>query len=161
MQHVQRFRTIIAVFLKYGYEDLAQRLPLPSALRLPFRKIRQTQQEISLASGPERLRRAFEELGPAFVKLGQLLSTRSLLLPPPFIAELSKLHDQVPPIPFDQVLTVLIAELGGPPANFFTAIEEEPVGSASMAQVHRAVRLDGGNCVIKVQRPGIDNIVRA
>jgi ubiquinone biosynthesis protein len=157
---VQRFRTIIAVFLKYGYEDLAQRLPLPSALRLPFRKIRQTQQEISLASGPERLRRAFEELGPAFVKLGQLLSTRSLLLPPPFIAELSKLHDQVPPIPFDQVLTVLIAELGGPPANFFTAIEEEPVGSASMAQVHRAVRLDGGNCVIKVQRPGIDNIVR-
>ncbi|MGD0815749.1 MAG: AarF/ABC1/UbiB kinase family protein [Verrucomicrobiota bacterium] len=160
MQHVQRFRTIIAVFLKYGYEDLAQRLPLPSALRLPFRKMRQTQEEISLASGPERLRRAFEELGPAFVKLGQLLSTRSLLLPPPFIAELSKLRDQVPPIPFDQVLTVLNAELGGPPANFFTTIEEEPVGSASMAQVHRAVRLDGGNCVVKVQRPGIENIVR-
>lgn len=160
VQHVQRFRTIIGVFLKYGYEDLAERLPLPSALRLPFRKMRQAQEEISLLSAPERLRRAFEELGPAFVKLGQLLSTRSLLLPPPFIAELSKLHDQVPPIPFDRVLAVLNAELRHPSTDFFTSIEEEPVGSASMAQVHRAVRLDGGKCVIKVQRPDIENIVR-
>ena len=63
VQHVQRFRTIIGVFLKYGYEDLAGRLPLPSPLRLPFRKMRQKQEEISLLSQPERLRRAFEELG--------------------------------------------------------------------------------------------------
>ena len=81
VQHVQRFRAIIGVFLKYGYEDLAGRLPLPSPLRLPFRKMRQKQEEISLLSQPERLRRAFEELGPTFVKFGQLLSTRTLLLP--------------------------------------------------------------------------------
>jgi ubiquinone biosynthesis protein len=160
VQHVQRFRTIIGVFLKYGYADLAERLPLPGSLRLPFRRARETQEEIALSSAPERLRRAFEELGPAFVKLGQLLSTRSLLLPPPFIAELSKLHDQVPPIPFDQVSAVLRAELPGPVTDYFTSIEEEPIGSASMAQVHRALRRDGKQCVIKVQRPGIENLVR-
>jgi ubiquinone biosynthesis protein len=160
VQHVHRFRTIIGVFLKYGYGDLAERLPLPSPLRLPFRKMRQAQEEIALLSAPERVRRAFEELGPTFVKLGQLLSTRTLLLPPPFIAELSKLHDEVPPIPFDRVLTVLNAELRRPHTDFFASIEEEPIGSASMAQVHRAVRLNGEKCVIKVQRPDIENIVR-
>jgi ubiquinone biosynthesis protein len=160
VEHVQRFRHIIAVFLKYGYEDLAERMPLPSALRLPFRKIRKTQEEVSLMSGPERLRRAFEELGPTFVKLGQLLSTRTLLLPPPFIVELAKLHDQVPPIPFTEVQKVLQTELGHPPADYFISIEEEPIGSASIAQVHRAIRLNGERCVIKVQRPDIEDIVR-
>ena len=160
MEHVHRFRTIIGVFLKYGYGDLAERLPLPSPWRLPFRKLRQSQEEISLLSPPQRLRRAFEELGPTFVKLGQLLSTRSLLLPPPFIAELSKLHDEVPPVPFSQVLAVLNSELGRPASDFFISIEEEPVGSASMAQVHRAVRANGEKCVLKVQRPGIEQIVR-
>jgi ubiquinone biosynthesis protein len=160
VEHVQRFRIIIGVFLKYGYGDLADRLPLPSPLRLPFRKMRKAQEEISLMSAPERLRRAFEELGPTFVKLGQLLSTRTLLLPPPFIVELAKLHDQVPPIPFDKVLHVLNTELRRPHTDFFLSIEEEPIGSASMAQVHRANRLNGERCVIKVQRPDIENVVR-
>ena len=157
---MQRFRTIIAVFLKYGYGDLAERLPLPSPLRLPFRKMREAQQEIMQLSPPERLRRAFEELGPTFVKLGQLLSTRTLLLPPPFIVELAKLHDEVPPFPFPVVMEVLKKELRRPPGDFFSAIEEVPIGSASIAQVHRAVRLNGERCVIKVQRPDIENIVR-
>jgi ubiquinone biosynthesis protein len=160
VQHAQRFRTIIGVFLKYGYEDLAERLPLPNPLRLPFRKMRQAQEEISLLSPPQRLRRAFEELGPAFVKFGQLLSTRTLLLPPPFIAELAKLHDQVPPVPFTAVQGVLDAELRGSVGDFFLSVEEKPIGSASIAQVHRAVRLNGERCVIKVQRPDIENIVR-
>lgn len=159
VQHVQRFRTIVAVFLKYGYGDLAERLPLPSPLRLPFAKMRQAQEEISLMSQPERLRRAFEELGPTFVKLGQLLSTRTLLLPPAFVVELAKLHDEVPPIPFDQVLGVMAAELKRPAADFFLSIEQEPIGSASIAQVHRALRLNGERCVIKVQRPGIEKTV--
>lgn len=160
MEHVQRFRVIIGVFLKYGYSDLAARLPLPSALHLPFRKMRQMQEEIALVSAPERLRRAFEELGPTFVKLGQLLSTRTLLLPPEFIMELAKLHDEVPPIPFPSVLTVMQSELKRPTADFFLTIEEAPIGSASIAQVHRAVRVTGEPCVIKVQRPGIEHTVR-
>ncbi len=157
---MQRFRVIVGVFLKYGYGDLAQRLPLPAPIHLPFRKTREAQEEIALLTAPERLRRAFEELGPAFVKLGQLLSTRTHLLPQPFIIELSKLHDDVPPVPFDQVLAVLASELKRPPGECFECIEEAPVGSASMAQVHQAIRADGQKCVIKVLRPGIEKTVR-
>jgi ubiquinone biosynthesis protein len=161
VEHVQRFRVIVGVFFKYGYGDLAQRLPLPAAIHLPFRKTRESQEEIAALTPPQRLRRAFEELGPAFVKLGQLLSTRSHLIPPEFIDELSKLHDEVPPVPFDQVLAVIASEFKRPPAECFASIEETPIGSASMAQVHRAVRLDGEKCAIKVLRPGIEKTVRA
>ena len=70
VEHVQRYRTIIGVFLKYGYEDLVRRLPLPSVLRWSFQRIRFQQQEIALLTPHERLRRAFEELGPTFIKLG-------------------------------------------------------------------------------------------
>jgi ubiquinone biosynthesis protein len=160
VEHAQRYRVIVGVFLKYGYGDLAQRLPLPSPIRWPFRKVREEQEEIALLTPPQRLRRAFEELGPAFVKFGQLLSTRSHLLPQPFIIELAKLHDEVPPVPFDQVLAVIAAELKRPPMECFESIEEAPIGSASIAQVHRAVRVNGEPCVIKVQRPGIEKIVR-
>ena len=99
VEHAQRFRVIVGVFLKYGYGDLAQRLPLPAPVHLPFRKTREAQEEIALLTPPQRLRRAFEELGPAFVKFGQLLSTRTHLLPQEFIIELAKLHDEVPPVP--------------------------------------------------------------
>jgi ubiquinone biosynthesis protein len=160
VEHAQRYRVIVGVFLKYGYGDLAQRLPLPSPIRWPFRKVREEQEEIALLTPPQRLRRAFEELGPAFVKFGQLLSTRSHLLPQPFIIELAKLHDEVPPVPFDQVLAVIAAELKRPPMECFESIEEAPIGSASIAQVHRAVRVNSEPCVIKVQRPGIEKIVR-
>ena len=111
-------------------------------------------------SAPERLRQALEELGPTFVKLGQLLSTRAHLLPRPFTLELAKLHDQVPPIPFQQVQAVVESELKRPLAELFLSIEETPIGSASIAQVHRAVRVNGEKCVIKVQRPGIEKTVR-
>jgi len=160
MERGKRFRDIVSVFLKYGYEDLAERLHLPSPLRLPFRKLRQTQEEVSLLSAPERMRRAFEELGPAFVKLGQLLSSRRHLLPAAFAVELAKLNDAVPPIPFDQVLNVLARELKRPWNELFISIDEIPVGSASIAQVHRAILLTGDLCVIKVQRPGIEEMVR-
>jgi ubiquinone biosynthesis protein len=155
--HAQRYRAIVGVFLRYGYEDLAQRLPLP---RMPFRKMGKAGEDVAQLPAPLRLRRAFEELGPVFVKLGQLLSTRTHLLPPAFIAELAKLHDQVPPVPFDQVLAVLQSELKRPHTDFFLSIEQTPIGSASMAQVHRAVRLNGEKCVIKVQRPGVEKTVR-
>jgi ubiquinone biosynthesis protein len=157
VDNARRFRAIVAVFLTYGYDDLAQRMPLP---RIPFRKVGEDGNELAQLPAPQRLRRAFEELGPTFVKLGQLLSTRSHLLPPAFIEELAKLHDNVPPVPFDQVLAVINGELKGPYTSHFLSIEEAPIGSASIAQVHRAVRLNGEKCVIKVQRPGIEKTVR-
>jgi ubiquinone biosynthesis protein len=157
MGHASRFRAIVAVFLRYGYEDLAERMPLP---RMPFRKRGEEGEELAQLPAPQRLRQAFEELGPTFVKLGQLLSTRTHLLPPAFTIELAKLHDQVPPIPFEQVLAVLQAELKLPYTDYFLSIEETCIGSASIAQVHRAIRTNGEKCVIKVQRPGIEKTVR-
>ncbi len=158
--HVHRLRVIVGVFLKYGYEPLARRLPLPSPWHLPLRSQRRTQEQMSELTAPERLRHALEELGPTFVKLGQLLSTRTHLLPREYTLELASLHDRVPPIPFVQVQAILVAELKQPLTELFLTMEETPIGSASMAQVHRAVRLNGEKCVIKVQRPGIEKIVR-
>ncbi len=160
VEHVQRYRTIIGVFLKYGYEDLVRRLPLPSALRWSFQRIRFQQQEIALLTPHERLRRAFEELGPTFIKLGQLLSTRSHLLPKALVDELAKLHDQVPPIPFSEVRAVIERELKGPLSENFITVDEAPLGSASIAQVHSAILASGHRVVIKVQRPDIEKIVR-
>jgi ubiquinone biosynthesis protein len=160
VEHVQRLRIIVSVFLRYGYEPLARRLPLPSPLHLPFRSQRRMQEELSPLTSPERLRQALEELGPAFIKLGQLLSTRTHLLPRAFTLELANLHDNVPPIPFAEVQSILASELKRPLTEVFSSIEETPIGSASIAQVYRAVRLNGEKCVIKVQRPGIEKIVR-
>jgi len=160
VENVQRYRTIVAVFFKYGYEDLARRLPLPRALRLPFGRLRRDQAALAGLSQPERLRRAFEELGPTFVKFGQLLSGRTHLLPPEFVDQLVKLLDNVPPIPFPEVRAIIEHELKRPLGECFLSLEEAPLGSASIAQVHRAVLPGGERVVVKVQRPGIDNIVR-
>jgi ubiquinone biosynthesis protein len=161
VEHVQRLRVIVSVFLRFGYEPLAQRLPLPKPWHLPFRSQRKAQHELSPLTEPERLRQALQELGPTFVKLGQLLSTRTHLLPRAFTLELANLHDQVPPVPFEQIEEILVAELKRPIGELFASIEITPIGSASIAQVHRAVRLNGDKCVIKVQRPGIEKTVRA
>src|SRR5580698_7455652 len=119
VEHVQRLRVIVGVFLRYGYEPLARRLPLPKPWHLPFRSQRKAQEEISRLTPPERLRQALEELGPTFIKLGQLLSTRTHLLPRAFTYELANLHDRVPPVPFDQIQAVLVAELKCPLTEVF------------------------------------------
>ncbi len=160
VEHVQRYRTIVGVFLNYGYEDLVRRLPLPSALRWSFQRLRHQPEDIAALTPHERLRRAFEELGPTFIKLGQLLSTRSHLLPKPLIDELAKLHDQVPPIPFPEIRAAIETELKAPLSENFILVDETPLGSASIAQVHSAILASGRRVVVKVQRPGIEKLVR-
>jgi len=103
----------------------------------------------------ERLRRALEELGPAFVKLGQMLSTRGDILPPDIVGALERLQDRVAPFPFEQVMAVLEAELGAPVDSRFRWIDPVPVAAASLGQVHGAALIDGRPVVIKVQRPGV------
>jgi ubiquinone biosynthesis protein len=156
--NVQRGRVIVRTFMKYGFEDVARHLPLPGMV---VRRLQRRHTLDAVLSQPERLRMAFEELGPTFVKLGQLLSTRSHLLPKPFLIELSKLQDSVPPIPFSEVTAILERELKGPVDSHFACIEEIPIGSASIAQVHRATLPSGERVVVKVRRPGIEQMVRS
>jgi len=158
-KHLQRTRDVVRVFLKYGYEDLAHRLHLPSALKLPLGHFREEQKAIAEMSAPERFRRVCEELGPTFVKAGQILSTRRNLLPEPFTRELAKLQDAATPIPFPEIRAVLESELKRPLREVFARVDENPLGAASIAQVHRARLLDGSDVVVKVQRPGIERVV--
>jgi len=108
----------------------------------------------------ERLRMAFEELGPTFVKMGQLLSTRPDLIPRAYIVEFRKLQDHVTGISFSQVKEVIESELGGTIEDTFSSFEEEALAAASIAQVHRCVLKDGQQAVVKVQRPGIEETIR-
>ncbi|MCA1594839.1 MAG: AarF/ABC1/UbiB kinase family protein, partial [Chloroflexi bacterium] len=107
-----------------------------------------------------RVRLLLQDLGPTFVKLGQIASTRSDLLSEEFIRELRKLQDEVEPLPFDVIAQVIVAELGRPLNELFLSFEEQPLASASIGQVHRARTPDGRNVVVKVQRPGVEEVIR-
>lgn len=114
-----------------------------------------TSAEIEHLSAPERVRLSFEELGPTFIKLGQLLATRPDLIPEEYVLEFEKLHDNVQPVPFSVIEQVLEEEFGAHFRESFLNIQPEPIGSASIAQVHLATLVGGEKVVIKVQRPGI------
>jgi ubiquinone biosynthesis protein len=108
----------------------------------------------------EHLRRACEELGTMFIKLGQMLSTRSDLLPEAYRTELAKLQDEVAPLPADAIAEVIREDLGGLPDKLFAFFDVEPLGSASIGQVHAARLSDGREVVLKVRKPGVDELVR-
>ena len=108
---------------------------------------------------PVKLRQAFEQLGPSFVKIGQILSTRSDLLPEAYIRELSKLQSSVPPLNKEEVMTAIRQELPTDLSEVFVDFSKEPLASGSVAQTHRARLLSGQEVIIKIQRPGIDDIV--
>lgn len=149
----RRYGQIADVLVKYGFGVLLSDI-LPGVRSLRFR---QTSPEAG-RSVYERIRMAIEDLGPTFVKFGQIMSTREELLPPPLIEELRKLQDQVSPIPYEQVLSSdRSASL--PPPEAFSGIDQVPVASASLAQVHRAVLLDGRVVALKIKRPGVDELV--
>lgn len=106
-------------------------------------------------SRPERVRRALEELGPTFIKLGQILSTRADLLPPAYQVELAKLQDAAPPLDVEVIRSIIAAEFGRPVEAVFASFDERPLAAASIGQVHAASLRDGSRVVVKVQRPGV------
>ncbi len=110
---------------------------------------------------PEKVRHMLQELGPTFVKFGQIVSSRAEQLPPEWEEELEKLQSNVPPFPYERAREILIHELNDTPENLFSSFEEEPFAAASTAQVHKATMLDGTPVVVKIQRPNIDVTVKA
>ncbi|HEX3032805.1 MAG TPA: AarF/UbiB family protein [Bacillota bacterium] len=153
-RHILRFREIGRVLTKHGLGQLLDYLN--SGENSVLRRKNSSRVVISLA---ERLRTALEELGPTFVKLGQLLSTRPDLLPPDMIMELTNLQDKVSPFPFPVVQSILQDELGANYNDFFVHLDPEPLASASIGQVHRGRLWSGEEVVVKVQRPGVKRMV--
>lgn len=154
VKNVQRLRTILGVLGRHGFSDIVVRMNLGKYLPKRF-----TTSEEADRTTQERLRLAFEELGPTFVKLGQLLSTRPDLLPEVFIEEFTRLQDNVATLPYEVVKGVIEKEFGKPIEEIFTEFSQSPLASASIAQVHEAVLKNGEKVVVKVQRPGIDRII--
>ncbi len=159
VQHLRRYRHIAAVLMKYGLNDLSGGLRHRWSLR--GGAMASGARGASHAGGrPERLRMALEEMGPIFVKLGQLLSTRPDLIGPEYVAEFEKLQDQVAPVPFDKIRPEIESQLGRPLDKLFSSFEPVALASASIAQVHRAVTPQGQVVAVKARRPGIVQVVR-
>jgi len=148
-----RLQEIGAVLLRYGFGDVARRL----GIRLPWKSAGPA----PAMEAPARVRHALQDLGPAFVKLGQILATRVDLFAPEWIAEFEKLQDQAPAADYPEVRAQLIEDLGAPPETIFAAFDPEPIAAGSIAQVHRARLADGTEVAVKVRRPGIRAVVEA
>jgi len=159
-RNLNRYSQILGILFKYGFGDLVETLKIDQYLEIGLQMIsRKKRDRVEKSTRAERIRMAFEELGPTYIKLGQILSTRPDLVTPDLISELAKLQDEVPPFPFNDARKIIENELGQPLEESFSAFEEKPLASASIGQVHRAELLDGDSVAVKVQRPGIKKTI--
>lgn len=157
-----RLYDIASVLVRYGFGDLVRRIGLADVLERAGHALRWNDaREFAHLEPPARVRRALEDLGPAFVKLGQVLATRVDLFEPEWIAEFSRLQDHAQAVPYDAIRGQLAEDLGGAPEEVFAEFDPQPMAAASLAQVYRA-RLHGGErVVVKVRRPGIRPVIEA
>jgi ubiquinone biosynthesis protein len=159
-RNLNRYRQILGVLIKYGFGDLVDTLKIDQYIEIGLQMIsRKRREPVDKSSRAERVRMAFEELGPTYIKLGQILSTRPDLVPVEFIHELSKLQDEVPSFEFNEARQIVESELRMPLESIFESFGETPLASASIGQVHKARLLDGELVAVKVQRPGIRKII--
>ena len=156
MRDFGRLREIAGVLIRYGWGDIVKRLGLGNLVERAGHVLHPKQAEEIMHLPPEvRVRLAMQDLGPTFVKLGQVLATRPDIFPPQWIAEFSKLQDEVPPEPFDDLLPELEKSLGCSPFEVFRDLQTEAIAGASIAQVHLAKLQDGTPVVLKIRRPNI------
>ena len=156
MRELPRLQEIAAVFIRHGLGDFVQRIGIAGVLERAGQILHRSPVAEQVALEPaQRMRMALEELGPTFVKLGQLMATRVDLFPPRWIAEFEKLQAEVPPVPFEQLLPELTRSLGRSPFEVFLEVQTQASAAASIAQVHRAKLQDGTPVVLKVRRPGV------
>lgn len=187
-RHVNRYRQILAILFKYGFDNIVDILNIEQYLEVGLQMIsRKKREKVERLTQQERVRLIFEELGPTFIKFGQILSTRPDLIPLPFIHELEKLQDNVPPFSFLEVELIIASEFKsivntGDKSCFivtgedgvnsesvtsatdkistpFQSIEHRPFASASIGQVHRALLKTGEKVAVKIQRPGIKRLI--
>jgi ubiquinone biosynthesis protein len=156
MRELPRLQEIAAVFIRHGLGDFVQRIGIAGVLERAGQILHRNPVAEQVTLDPaQRMRMALEELGPTFVKLGQVMATRVDLFPPRWIAEFEKLHADVPAVPFEELIPELTRSLGRSPFEVFRDIETHAQGAASIAQVHRAKLQDGTPIVLKVRRPGV------
>jgi ubiquinone biosynthesis protein len=159
---IGRLNEIAGVLIRHGFSDSVRRLGLADKLERAGHAIKWDHAaDLARLEPPVQVRLALEELGPTFVKLGQILAGRADLFGPEWIAEFEKLHSHVPALPIEALRPQLRNDLGGEPEDVFDRFDVEPMAAASIAQVHRARLKDGTEVVVKIRRPGITAVIEA
>lgn len=161
IKHVTRYQQLVSILIKYGFEDALQRYKISRFFYQKSQRILHKKAHGQMhRSSAERLRLALQEMGPTFIKFGQMLSTRFDLLPMHVVQELQKLQDRVEPFPSNQSVGIIEQELGAKLIHIFIKFKRDPQAAASLAQVHKATIRQGREVVVKVQRPNIRNKIK-
>jgi ubiquinone biosynthesis protein len=159
-RHLNRYRQILTVLFKYGFGDLVETLKIEQYIEIGLQMIsRKRRDRLEKLSRAERVRMALEELGPTYIKLGQVLSTRPDLVSIDFVNEFAKLQDRAPVVEFEEILQTIEDELARPLSELFSRFDSTPLASASIGQVHRASLHNGEEVAVKIQRPDIEKII--
>jgi ubiquinone biosynthesis protein len=158
--NIKRLRHILSVFIRHGFSHVLHQMRVFDYVPRIGRLIEPSTTAETGDDLPRRLAHAFQELGPTFIKLGQLLATRPDIVPAPFQAAFAKLQDNVIPLPGEKIVPILASALGRSPEEFFSTFDTAATAAGSIGQVHLAVERDGTAVVVKIRRPGIERLIQ-